>query len=253
MPNFKLSHSIIHEMTQNAAHLTQRRVSQAQLGFPLTVDEVQRAIVPAEALEMFRRLEAMRVTTIQKSCLAHMVVPALAGSPREALIGVLVDGGGLFEMTNTRYAQSLRRWAPPKLECSVLAPEKEAALAKWTANLVQEYRLAELAKRTVKWFLNGYAETTGHILARWPGLVVLVSDHDWKQKFRDAPRSLRRWEWGFAVISGKSVADYEKHKKAMALTDVVLAGASLLPKDLDPGPFPRATIHEFGRIEGDKD
>lgn len=235
MANHKLSDSVVTDLNQVAQGLVNRRLAQMESGFPLTWDQVQAGVLP----ERWRELVPQMVTD-------GFAIP-VDRRPRVRLEHPAITRGADVQV-NLRDKPALVPTAYGTLpfDLGVLDAPTMARLAKWTNTAVEERRLARLVNRTVQDFLKSHADTTGHVQARWPKLVMLADRltdtagagtyrsrageerrSSWKEKFHEKPRSLLRYRWH----SQAEMDWWKRHEAAMRLSETALASALLLPRE----------------------
>lgn len=256
MPNYKLGAKIVADMVNAAGIIVNRTVRQVETGFPLSFDQVQAGILPERwrttALEMRRDGFYLHTSKTAYTSVAHDTIP------RTAQLSISYKGHDLLVMSNSMYQTE-------RLDTSILTDKEIAALAAWVNNAVRERRFAGLVTATIKDFLEKHAETTGHVLARWPALTILgdaVRDvsspygsttiregrESLRAKLADPPRSLKPYDW-----DARSTMWRMKHARAMQLSELVLASALMLPKDMTDEALMTASIRSWTPLPGDPD
>lgn len=236
MANHKLSDSVISELRQVCHNLTERRLAQMEWGFPLTFEQVQAGVLPK------------KWRTIAPDMAADGFAIPVDRRPR-VRIGEHPDITRVAEVQmNLRDKPALvpTGYGTLAFDLDVLDTSTMARLAKWANLAVGERRLVKLVNRTVQEFLKSHADTTGHVQARWPKLVMLAdrltdpagagtyrSHHaedrrsSWREKFHEKPRSLLRYRWH----SPAEIDWARRHEAAMRLSETTLASALLLPSE----------------------
>lgn len=252
MPNHKLSPNIIDHMQSVGKALCARRVAYMETGFPIGRDKMQAAILPAKWRDVIMEMKRDGVSALNST----------------ASIIVEIKGEGI---TRTTHAQIHRRTegflyanVKPQADLSVLTPEEITKLATWVNTAVQERRLANLANRTINnFFDDGQGKSVAHVVARWPALITLIdpdlsrgylSYHEqkvilpgWKQKFSNPPNNLKPYAWA------PNDPWLAKHRKAMLLTETVLASAQMLPKEIPDTAEVTANVRSWTPLPGDLD
>lgn len=257
MPNYKLSPKVCDHMRAVAKQLVERRCAHMQTGFPLSLDKIQQAVLPAKwrsaILDMiddgvklieYRSLTCwVDDTSIERAAVLDFVITPPNSVKSPCLAGAVID-------------------------VDVLTTDEIAALAKWVNGAVLERRLANLALRTINSFLD-IAVTSGHVLARWPALTMLVqgdprticswmsqtevnSITGWRRKLAEPPRHLKFYAWP-ADLQHPERQWYERHRKAMRAAEVALTGGSMLPKDVKDDSEVKATVKSWRPLPGDLD
>lgn len=267
MPNYKLSPTVVDDMKTYAKKLVERRISQMQSGFPLSRDRIQEGILPEKWRQTIKDMAFDNLDTLQKT--------------ERVLIVVSADRPTLVQLFNVKpkvfycYDENIEYEVYAKLrfnknqspritfDMSVLSDSERAALVAWANTAVQERRLANLAMRTVNAFLDKHATSVGHVVARWPGLVMLAKElntlsnaytsptqqkfrKEWRNKFASPPANLKPYRW-------QRTDEWPvKNQKAMKLTEVMLTSGSMMPEPVAPTAL-GATLVSWTPLSGDLD
>jgi hypothetical protein len=248
MPNWKLSPGVRQAMRDAAVNLCGRRIMVAQSGFPLTEEEAHELIIGREVMEQLNVLKGMKVNTISK---ANSLV---ADIKADRTVSIQINFNEQVEYKNSNQHYYSRGEARELSDISYLPPLKQVQLLQWTNNLLREYRMADITKKTVLWFLEGNWSavqhmTAAHIMANWPALTLLVDDNrvlpEWRNRFHQVPSKLDRW-------SLRGYPEYIKHKSAMKLAEMFLNSAVLLPSDQPKEPL-NVLLVKWVRQPGDPD
>jgi hypothetical protein len=235
MANHKLSCSVISDLRSVCQGLVNRRLAMMEAGFPLSHAQVQAGVLPAKWREIAPQMKADGFT-----------IPT-DRRPRVRLVHERLTRGAAVQLTLRDAAVLVPTgFGTIAFDADVLDEISLGRLAKWVNLAVEERRLAKLVNRTVQEFLDFHAETTGHVQARWPKLVLLADrltdggpgtgyvparkeEHrfSWKGKFHEKPRSLLRYRW-----HTETELDWaRRHEPAMRLSETTLVSALLLPAE----------------------
>jgi hypothetical protein len=254
MANYKLSDSVTQDLNAVAAALAWRRVVHMETGFPLTVEQLQMGLLPACWRETVPELARCGFAMPQDTMpTVEFRDPSMPRTPSV----ILQVKSGVF--VKNAYKSS-------PFDMGVLDTEDTERLMVWVNTAIAERRQARLIMRVVKEFLTTHADTTGHVLARWPSLIMLAdrlsdtvtgytSTHksetrsNWKDKFHESPQRLARYGWN-------SLAEFEwvrQWEKAMRLAETVLAGALLLPSAVEDNSPVRGKIRSWEPLPDDRD
>lgn len=230
MANYKLSAKLVEEMISVTGRMVNRRADNMEQAFPLTHDQIYAGCIPAEWKELLISMAEYGI-----GIAANHVINLRVEHP--SIIRV-----ACINIKSTRNFLGFVHGKQVTFDTSKLTDKEISALASWVNNAVQEHRVGNLVKATVIEFLRNRAATTGHVIARWPALTMLVARLQeeignrwdsrtqvetrkvWREKFADPPRNLKPYSW-----SNEDMVWYEKHRKAMAICDEVLLSASMLP------------------------
>jgi hypothetical protein len=264
MPNYKLTASCLADMTNAANNLCNRRVNQAKTGFPLTNDHIRAALILPKWRATFEQMQAEGVDTISKTTTSvHIVNHWMPGVERDVLLWIThrheyhtsskhARGAYYVVAEFNRGDASVNNLV---LDPSILTDGEQAALAKWINNVVQEKRLTNIAKSLIGGFfsflISRRDDTMAHVIARWPALKYLVQDNNiWRDRFNNAPRNLKPYGWS---LHDWEHGWYAKHAKAMALTDMVLTSAAMLPATIENTDEVKAIVVSWRPLPHDLD
>jgi hypothetical protein len=267
MPNFELSDDHRSSLRGVCRRLCEVRTLTMEQGFPLSQEDVQQGILPAEMRDLFNRLKAMGAESVRNTRSPSFFVGG-EGIDREVAINItgvqnlwyayeIQDGayvaGEQIKQRNEKFDKKLF------FNNAVLAPETYKKLVRWINLGVREHRQAALLNETLVRFLHHSGMTLGHIIARWPGLTLVFDEMDrggyissrsknsWRDRVRQLPATKNRWGW---PAYGDAAVWYEKNKKILAVCDEMLVGAAQLDRPHTPGMAAR--IVGWRRKEGEK-
>lgn len=263
MPNYKITPRLRDTMVGQAANLCQRRVAQAQTGFPLTQEHVRDTLIPDKWRQVFNAMRADGINTIQTTSLSWIIVDQSHGVDRDALISLqhpaefyihsLQGSGSYYLEPMFKRNHATDNMSRLVFDKTILTDDELSSLVKWVNNVVQEKRLSNLALRTITGFINEYQEagySIAHIAARWPALKYMVSgDRQWVDRFNNVPRNLKPYKWS---VHAETHGWYGKHKKAMALSDMVITSAAMLPAVVN-NDVVKATLLTWRPLPTDQD
>lgn len=261
MPNYRLTPSFVATMTSTADSLCKRRVDQAQTGFPLTNAHVRAALISPKWRETFEHMRADGVDTISRTSHSVFIFDRSVDYTIERTVLLQLSHSDEFH-TNHKHARAPYNIVPDfdrgsasvnelLFDPSLLTPDEQAALAKWVNNVVQEKRLTNIARKTIGSFLDAHLTsgyTLAHVATRWPALKYLAQgDRLWADRFNNIPRNLKPYAWS---IHSKW---HTSHAKAMALTDMVLTSAAMLPATIENTGEVKAVVLSWRPLPLDRD
>ena len=245
-------------MRKYGQELSARRVCYMTHSFPLTMDQLQEAIMPAEPLKQIRWLNSEGVCGVSSSHELHIrLSPAyLPGLQRYSIMRLNTPVGVYPRRNNHYYSGAGPAYKPTEHEGDLtlnegyLSEDARIAVRDWANRAVKECRLEILANKVVDFMLDRVA-TTGDVLARWPFLVTLVEDKPdsaygygklWRQRLRNGPRDLRRYTCNWD----------EATRAQMEATEVFLNSAMLLDEYEHPKGTMRAEMVAWEKLPKDR-
>lgn len=260
MANYKLGDRQYDIVSAQARFLCDRRINTARQDFPLTIDQVQDAMVPAELLHLFRELTRLGADTVRKVNDIHPCTPdGLEGVQRRAMLNITLPQH--IHITHTRHGfrhiGKLNDADRLQLNLSELPQETLSAFASWVNGVVREHRLKELVMKTIYGFFTlDLAASTYSIHARWPLLNTLLVEADrdtWQPRVNDLPKptAMGRWKFNSERSSTRDNAWYADNKKLMEAVDVVLTGAMMMPLPSFPPGAIQVSVTEWEKLPGD--
>jgi len=251
MPNHRISDSAREALIATVEALARRRVNHMESGFPLSHSQVQNALLPKKWRDVVPEMEKAGVHVQQHTRvtvkLKHEQII------READISLMAKN----QLLGVSWHQAM------DLHYDALSSEEVFALAKWVNTAVSERRLQRLVNRVVKEFLLHYAPTTAHIQMRWPEMRVVfehmsegghwsrrrVDNDTWKARIGDRVTRPRKYFWD----TDGEIAWETKSRKARELIGGVLAGALMLPRDVDDKSEVTASVDKWTALPTDPD
>jgi hypothetical protein len=224
MPNFSIGSNLRKEIEQKCERLTQRRLDWAQAKFPLTVDELQSAIMKPEHLKTLRELEADiqdlprdtgpgvylgkdYLPDLEFDSAISMSLPASVLVPRHEHI--------YSSAWDKRYETRLLRF-----DTGVLSDEKRAAVTAWANRAVKEFRIKDAIDQSVAYIMAN-CKSAWHLAVFCPAIITLVEDRYFKQKFQH----------NFPKYPGHYAPNPEllaMNRKRVEAVEIVIAGGQLL-------------------------
>jgi hypothetical protein len=231
MPNYKLSSTVREDMVRRAGLLVDRRVQFVAGDFPLTTAQVQAAVLDPERLAALHKLRATGVHGLPEYQHVHLLLARehLPGLARSCIVYLTLPEEIFCDRPSTylpgRDDFSPGANGPLTPDWSGLDDAERAELATWGNNIVKATRHAGMVRHTVGVVLNNCL-SIGHVLAWWPAAASLVTDKDWKTRFRNGPRSLRSYAPPANLAT--RITDL------LRASEVVLSAAELLPEYKNP-------------------
>lgn len=260
MPNFKLSTAVRENILHQVKGLAQRRVDYAQADFPLTVATIQYRVMREDQLKLLHELEALGYELAPTH--AHLTISLPAGETYptgESYPGLLRSVAvGLslpeeihlprnvymsFFDTKLSHKNVHDLGKMHHLAMDPVADAAEiAALVAWSNAAVRERRQQELINWTAAKVLDR-CDTTAKLLATWPLLATLVTDAEWRNRFRSPPRHLRRW-----APTIDTMARYGRHMQA---AEILLVGAQVTEDYKPVAGVIQAGVQAWQRLPND--
>ena len=246
MPNYNLGSRFPGVLTYTCANISRNCVQHAQAGFPLTSNEIERAVCKPDVLERLQWLEHKKVEDLPSvSAFSFVLDPdKTPGLSRTMAFEVRLDRR-IFKTQPAliTYPGEYKTLDTSKISTQTLTfpPEKNEALVKWAHRVLKEERLKVMCDKTVDQVV-GACKTTNHIMARWPFLATVVPE--WREKFQNPTKKLKPWapSEGWLML----------YKKRMEASEVVLnKGLFLGDYKVDPNPRVTARIVAYERLAND--
>jgi hypothetical protein len=272
MPNFELSETHKYDFRNACASLCSIRTETIEQDFPLSQKDIEQGMIPSEMRTMFNRLRDMGVESLR---LTNSPAIFFGGEGIDRPAAVYITG---IQRTWYAYeAQDSNSTAQGAIKSgkldkkyffdnAVLQPEIYARLVRWVNAAVREHRQSLLTCTIVNQFINfGAHKTMGHVIARWPALTLVFdqmdrtgsrnsrSNHSWRDRINQLPKTKDRWGWPVARYTEKSKEQlwYEKNQKLMAVCDEMLVGAATMTRPTG-GVGIKARVLDWRRKEGEK-
>lgn len=250
MSNFQISLFVKNCLVDVAGSLTTRYSTAAAQAFPLGVTDVQRMILPDEAVESARETARLGVE-IEKY---HAAIATVAmKEPHERWVDINIQGSPELYLPSRMWLYNDSRYRK-YFSVDRLSQDLQDKFYTWLKRALQARQLKTLTDATINKFIHSHAPTMYHLLARWPALAILPGyirdrkDRDlWTKRFHSAPpaNKLRRWGWDYTQPEHSAWRLYEKRMK---LAETVLAAATVLPVD-PPIPEISASITDWQKLE----
>lgn len=245
MANWKLNFNTKRLFHQELDRLLNIRAITAERDFPLNVQQVVQATMPAKALECFNILRGMGCTTQPVTEGIYAYVPEglpenpgtnVMGVERACLLRLTVNPTQYFVWEEQRYGGEdvwKRRNDPDRLrritfDLSQLDHTARLKFTKWLNVALVERRLCNAAKCVTQQFINDHCDSLAEMQQRWPGLRVVFAKmpDPWPTRMRDISRiTLQRWRW---PAGGLSAEWRDANRGRMKGAETVLVGATAL-------------------------
>ena len=246
MPNYNLGSRFPDVLTHACAGISRNCVQHAQAGFPLTSNEIERAVCEPDVLERLQWLRHKGVGDLPGvSVLSFVLDPdKTPGLSRTMAFEVRLDRR-IFKTQPAPaiYIGEYKTFDTSKIPTQTFTfpPEKNEALVKWAHRVLKEERLKVMCDKTVDQVV-GACKTTNHIMARWPFLATVVPE--WREKFQNPTKKLKPWapREGWLML----------YKKRMEASEVVLnKGLFLGDYKVGSNPGVTARIAAYERLAND--
>lgn len=240
MPNFKLTDNLKVDLNREAVRLLQIPVAAVSVDFPLTLEQVQTATVPAIAREWITGLQTMKADSVELDAIRyalieetdeidHSVVLHITLPRRVMYVWNTQTGGYAAKGAFHRRADNPGLASQMPFDIDTLDEQTRTRFIAWVNTATRQARLAHAAQRLIAEFLNNYCASTAELLARWPALKILFDRQGdpWRSRIRDLPhRALYNWGWSTAPTTALEWA--VENEKRRNVIDGLLAGASLM-------------------------
>lgn len=266
MPNYHLSGSIRDHLRGRANQLAMRTLSYALADFPMTVEQIQNAVLPADQLATMRDLSAKGIRTIARHSQVRLAflrekVPGLRRGVVISLVlpeQIFVDRATQYGMRTTNFDPNEDHYLVPDL--SGLSDAERRDLIQWITRVIQQKRMVEITVHASAKIMNSekLVKTSSHLLALWPMLTTLTEsmgqryDHKrgtwandtmWRDRFRNPTRSLKAYQPTPETI--------ERWGKLIKVADIVLTAGTVLDEYKHPEREIRATCDAWEHLQGD--
>lgn len=262
MPNFPIPRLLREHIRERACHHANKVRELALTGFPLSVAQVQDAVLDPETQGELRALENKGVRTIAKYREIRLAflrekVPTMRRGivvKLELPTSIYVKRATHFGIGTTGFEMEENHYLTPDL--GVLDGEARETLLTWLGRALREERLYEIVTHIVGTIMfEGTTPTMGHLHAVWPLMATLVDPHrfpmqddqkkfsTWREKLRNPPVRMSRYQ-----PSGLMMSRYAPLIKA---AEVQITTGMML------GPITRkrseaaSEIEHWERIKGD--
>lgn len=271
MPNWPISMAAKNYLRRRSMELASRTLAYANGDFPLTVDQIQYAVMPAERVKTMRRLISDGVKTIERHRVLRLAFlrekfPELR---RGAVIHVelpewiVVDRGTSYGMHTTKFDASDHHYLVPDFSLNPtwdLNAEQRAELIDWINRCIRQKRLHEIMNWTTSHVLDKHAPTVAHLHQLWPMLCTLINSDPsttsakyykdreffemWRDRFRAPKRALMSYKPKPGVL--------DEFAKLIKACDTMLAsGIVLAPYEADDKQI-SAELQQWEPIDGDR-
>jgi hypothetical protein len=223
------------KMTVN--HLTNRRATLMETGYPLTQEQVIAIVSPPRMQEFM----ALGYDSLQTTHRVSYELGPEQGLGRRSITQVSMPRAIMYafqrQLSSNYQERNIAYFNRDGIDDDTMEKLKQ-----WTEKAVFERRLAMLTTTTVSDFFQHTDKLTMyHVMARWPGLKVAfkaVATHSsyyrytdmWERYSNEVPRNLQRWAW---PQFGPEADWYLKYQRRLALAEETLLSCVSLenPKD----------------------
>jgi hypothetical protein len=223
VPNWTPSEDHIRRVIDAVTHLTNRRATMMEAGYPLDFEQVQAIVTPPRLMEFVK----LGYDSLQKT---HHICYEMG--PAQELARRSITHVSLPQPIQYAFDRQLNNnfidSKPIYFNSHALDAETTAKLVAWTNEAVYERRLAKLVNATVvSFFTHTPKLTMYHIMARWPGLKVVFprttgawrGGDMWERHSNETPRNLQRWGW---PAYGPEADWRAKYQRRLELTEETL-------------------------------
>jgi hypothetical protein len=260
MPNFKLGSTIKDELKDCARKLAARRVDVMTSTFPLTVAQIQEAIMPAEPLKAIRWLNSENVVGVSSTNRIHIRLSPeyLPGLPRYCVAQLHLPEGVYPSKHSSFWGSNGSTYEPDKhfndltLNEGTLDDEARDAVTEWATKAIKERRLQNMANVTVTRAIDRI-HSTGDVQANWAFIGTLLPDKNsrwngdgnldmWRKRFQNGPRSLKRYERPESTES----------KKLKDAVEIFLNSAMMLSDYKHTGGTVRSELVAWEKLSSDR-
>ena len=255
MPNYKLSGFVIYEIRNQVERRVQRTLDYANADFPLDLEQIQQAVLPAATIQTLRDLEAGGFGEIQKHSNVHLGMLRDHMPVKRSCAVELYMSASIFAPRSTAYFNMGRLGFVPgnkaylTLDTSTFDEPTTARLCTWVERAVRAKRLAEITRVVARDVLDTLAPTSQHMLALWPQLATLLPDTDefreWRSRFRNpVRRALNNYQPTPEVR--------EKYARLIVAADTVLTSGGMFQDYQHPNRAIKASIAHWEALDTDK-
>lgn len=239
MPNYKFTDNLKADLKREAQRLLQIPVDAVRTDFPLTLEQVLTATVPALAREWIAGLEAMKVDSlntdrqrlalVESDEITHTVLLDIT-LPKHAIYLWNTQQSSFAAMSAFQAREKNPALAAQiPFDIDTLDEGTRTKFVAWVNTVTKQTRLAYAAKQLIDRFFDDHCNSTAELLARWNGLKILFARQadPWPGRIRNVPhRGLHNWSWSAApTISLEWAVENDARIKAVS---GLLAGAALM-------------------------
>ena len=229
--NYKMRPDVVKDIRDHVDRILERRLDYAKGAFPLSFEEVKRAVMTDHQHELveslqdtgFNQFRSSNTVSIfvdrdeypdmRRSAAVHLALPEYVVMPRQVFLQ--------FRDSKRITPNDMVSSPVTSLYRLLLDASQRDALAKWTTRMIRETRLHDLVRWAVwRTLSERISPTTGHLLALWPTLATLTTLPDWRTRFRNPPKKLRDF-------APKAPTVAELHKE-IEVADTILHGGEML-------------------------
>ncbi len=272
MPNWPISMAAKAYLRRRSMELSKRALDYANGDFPLTVGQIQFAVMPEERVKTMRRLVSEGVKTIERHRVLRLAFlrekfPELR---RGAVIHVelpewiVVDRSTSYGMHTTKFDMDDTHYLVPDFSLNgptrELDQDQRAELITWINRCIRQKRLHEIMNWTTSHVLDKHAPTVAHLHQVWPMMCTLINSDPnttsakyykdreffemWRDRFRAPKRQLTSYKPKPGVLD-------EFGRLIKACNTVLTAGIVLAPYEADDKQI-SAELQQWEPIDGDK-
>lgn len=263
MPNWPMSESVRTYIRQRATLLSDRVLRYSLADFPLTVEQLQSIVLPAEQLAAMKKLVSEGVRTIEKHKQIRIALlrDHLPELNRAAVLQlwlpeqIFVGRGTQYGISTTKFSVTENHYLVPRFD--QLDDLTRSQLVAWTAQAVRQTRLHVIVHQTVSEVTESrwmeLVPTAAHAHAFWPMLTTLTTklpnmQHDhvadmWTPRFANPTRSLRAYQ--------PDAAEVTRYQKVILACDSVLAAGKILSPYKAPDKTITVQVEHWEPRDGD--
>jgi hypothetical protein len=271
MPNWPISQAARSYLRQRSMQLSKRALDYANDGMPLTVTQIQYAVMPEERVKTMRALITSGVRTIERHRVIRLAFlrdkfPELR---RGAVIHVelpewiVVDRSTSYGMHTTKFEMDDHHYLVPDFSLNGpthdLDPDQRKELIDWINRCIRQKRLHEIMNYATSHVLDKHAPTVAHLHQLWPMLCTLInSDQDTNRKFYKDREFYEMWRDRFrapkrALTSYKPKLDtLDRFAKLIKACDTVLAAGIVLAPYEEDDKLIKAELQQWEPLPDDR-
>jgi len=231
--NYKLRSEVIKDIRRRVKQLLERRIKYVHGAFPLSFEEIKRAVMTSDQHRLVRDLqdtgfgEFRSHNTVsafvdrveygtRRSAVVHLGLPQYCLMPRQVFLQ--------FRTDKRISAKDLHEERVTTLYRLLLDDDQKAKLAEWTTRIIRETRLQDMTNWAA-WKALDNCPTTGHLLALWPNLATFATDAFWRARFNNPPKRLKDFAPRASLV--------EMMGQEMEIADTILNAAVALDESYE--------------------
>lgn len=272
MPNRELTQRMKDFLERRVLYVADQTLKYATMDFPLSLVQIQQAIMSDALMENAKALKRAQITTLMEQTCIHVrfgrdILPELRrGAVMRFQLPVPVvakQDTSLFycgPSDPSVFSHRGKNILLPDFAEHPLSTETREDLVNWLNRVIRQQRLRDVTVATANSVIRDNAKSCAHLRAVWPTLCTLADDvkgtsfrthyaqdRDFVERLRDDLRAVHRNLEMYKPLP--SVVGTYGRRISVADT-VLVAGLLLAPLDEDT-TRPIATLAAWEKIEGD--